>query len=164
MRAIDKRQLNERYAEIAQELIDTEEILVDIRNSQATIVYLSSEHKKMDSGKVVHAVCEKVAEKYKWGIPADFTITVFEPNVVGMTEEQIRILLFHELLHVGIDFADGEEKYSIIPHDLEDFKYIIDRFGTSWSAVKKDNVLDFGKSDICNLDLKEQIENNLSHM
>lgn len=161
---MDKRQLNERYAEIAQELIDTEEILVDIRNSQATIVYLSSEHKKMDSGKVVHAVCEKVAEKYKWGIPADFTITVFEPNVVGMTEEQIRILLFHELLHVGIDFADGEEKYSIIPHDLEDFKYIIDRFGTSWSAVKKDNVLDFGKSDICNLDLKEQIENNLSHM
>lgn len=161
---MDKRQLNERYAEIAQELIDTEEILVDIRNSQATIVYLSSEHKKMDSGKVVHAVCEKVAEKYKWGIPADFTITVFEPNVVGMTEEQIRIMLFHELLHVGIDFADGEEKYSIIPHDLEDFKYIIDRFGTSWSEVKKDNVLDFGKSDICNLDLKEQIENNLSHM
>lgn len=132
----DKRHLNEEYAKIGHDLIETEDALIDIRNSQATIVYLASEHKKIESGKVVHAQCEKIQDKYKWSIPADFTITVFEPNCIGMTEEQIRILILHELLHIGIEFNDGEEKYSVRPHDLEDFKYIIDRFGTNWSEVK----------------------------
>lgn len=136
---MDKRTLNEKYSEIARELINTEDALVDIRNSQATIVYLSSEHKKKSGNKLVFGQCEKIADKYKWGIPADFTITIFEPNVEGFSEEQLKILLFHELLHVGIEFnADGSETYSIRPHDLEDFKLIIDRFGTDWSKVDED--------------------------
>lgn len=131
---MDNRKINEHYAEIGKHLIETEDALVDIANSQATIIYLSSEHKKVASGKTIYGQCEKVADKYKWGIPCDFTITLFEPNVVGMTEEQIKILIFHELLHVGIEYnSDGSETYSILPHDLEDFKIIIDRFGTDWS-------------------------------
>lgn len=133
---MDKRTINKQYADIATELIATEDVLTDIANSQATIVYLSSEHKKTQNGKTIFAQCEKVAEKYKWGIPADFTITVFEPNCVGFSDDQIKILLFHELLHVGIEFCeDGSELYSIRPHDLEDFKLIIDRFGTDWNEV-----------------------------
>ena len=129
----DIREINEEYAKIGQELIDTEEILEYIKDSEARIIFLSSEQKKMQNGKIVFAQCEKVAEKYKWGLPCDFTITVFEPNCEDITPEQLRILLFHELLHVKIDFnSSGEEAYSINPHDLEDFKYIIDRFGTDW--------------------------------
>lgn len=136
MGSTDTRSINEHYAEIAADLIDTEPALIDIKNSQATIIYLSSEHEKKSDGKIIFGQCEKVQEKYKWGIPCDFTITVFEPNTVGLTEEQMRILLFHELLHVGIEFnADGSESYSIRSHDLEDFKLIIDRFGTDWSKV-----------------------------
>lgn len=133
---MDNRTINERYAGIGMSLIQTEDALVDIANSQATIIYLSSEHKKVSFGKKILGQCEKVADKYKWGIPCDFTITVFEPNVEGMTEEQLRMLIFHELLHVGIEYnADGTETYSVKPHDLEDFKLIIDRFGTDWSKV-----------------------------
>ena len=133
---MDSRKINEHYAEIAKELIETEPELVDIKNSQATIIYLSSEHAKKGDGKVIFGQCEKVAEKYKWGIPCDYTITVFKPNVEGFTEEQLKILLFHELLHVGIEFnADGSENHTIKGHDLEDFKLIIDRFGTDWSKV-----------------------------
>lgn len=132
---MDKREINEHYCDVGMELVGAEDVLVDIRNSEASIIYLSSEHKKVADGKVIFAQCEKVPDKYRWGIPADFTITVFEPNVVGFSEEQLRILLLHELLHVGIEFKDGEERYYIRPHDLEDFKYIIDRFGTAWSEV-----------------------------
>lgn len=133
---MDKRTINEHYAEIGAYLIDHEDALVDIANSQATIVYLSSEHKKVEAGRKILGQCEKVADKYKWGIPCDFTITVFEPNVEGMTDDQLKIIIFHELLHVGIDFKeDGSESYFIRPHDLEDFKLIIDRFGTDWSNV-----------------------------
>ena len=95
-----------------------------------------SDYHVLDKNSIIFGVCERVQDKNKWAIPADFTITVFEPNVVDFTEDQIKILLFHELLHVGIEFKDGFETYSCKPHDLEDFKYIIDRFGTNWSEVK----------------------------
>lgn len=136
---MDTRRINENYAKIGAELIETEDALRYIKESNASIVYLSSEHKKTGNHKIIHAQCEKIAEKYKWGIPADFTITVFEPNVEKFTEEQMRILIFHELLHIGIEVGDdGEETYSIIPHDLEDFKLIIDRYGTDWDSVDDD--------------------------
>ena len=136
---MDKRKLSDNLAEIAARVIEREDSLVDIRNSQATIVYLESENAKMANGKVVHAQCEKVPDKYKWSVPADFTITVFMPNVDGFTDDQMEILLFHELLHVGIEFnADGSESYSVVPHDYEDFKEIIDRFGTDWSVKHED--------------------------
>lgn len=136
---MDTRKINEEYAQIGADLIATEESLMSIRNSNATIIYLSSQHKKMSNKKIIFGQCEKVAEKYKWGIPCDFTITVFEPNIeeAGFDEEQIRTLIHHELLHVGIETADdGSEKYSIVAHDLEDFKLIIDRYGTNWNLPK----------------------------
>lgn len=128
----DIRQINEDYAQIAQDLIEKEEALANLRGMPYTIIYLSSSHKKKSKGNLVYGQCEKVTEKNKWAIPCDFTITVFEPNCEGMNENQIRTLLFHELLHVG---ADKDEPY-IRPHDLEDFRMIINRFGVDWSKVK----------------------------
>ena len=133
---MDKRQISDKYAEIGMALIESQEELADIGNSQATVIFLASEHAKKAKEKTIFAECEKVSEKYKWGIPADFTITVFEPNIENFTEEQIKILLFHELLHVGIEFkANGEEVYFVRPHDLEDFKVIIDKYGTEWNKA-----------------------------
>ena len=133
---MDLREMSEEFAEIAAAVIEEEELLIDIKNSQAGIVYLTSEVKKQSNGKRVCAQCEKVPDKYKWSIPADFTITVFLPNVEGFSEEQKRILMFHELKHIGIMFnEDGSESYNTVPHDYEDFKEIIDRYGTNWSTV-----------------------------
>lgn len=136
----DKREINEEYAMIAADLINNSPYLEYIRVSKATIIYLSSHQKKTSKGKIVCAQCERVPEKYKWGIPRDFTITVFEPNIEKMTPEQIKILLYHELLHVGIelDSNTGNETYSVRPHDLEDFKLIITLFGTEWARIRDD--------------------------
>lgn len=131
---MDNRQISEEYAEIAARVLEREASLADVKNSLATIVYLTSEQAKTTNGKKVCAQCEKVPDKYKWSVPADYTITVFLPNVEGFDEEQKEILMFHELLHVDITFnADGTENYGVRPHDYEDFKEIIDRFGTEWS-------------------------------
>lgn len=133
---MDNRIIREEYAELAAKIIEEEDSLTDIANSKATIIYLGSDNPKTSKGKAVCGECEKVQDKNKWAIPADYTITVFEPNCIGFTEEQMRILLFHELLHIKIDFEeDGSEKYSTRPHDYEDFKEIIDRFGTDWSVT-----------------------------
>ena len=125
----DNRTINEEYAAIGAELIENEPELAYIRDVDARIIYLSSDCRKKDGMKVIFGQCEKIADKYKWGLPCDFTVTIFEPNVVEFSEEQMRILIFHELLHVG---TDGK---SVRPHDLEDFKVIINRFGTEWNVV-----------------------------
>ena len=131
----DNRTLSERYARIGAELIETEESLAHIKHGHATIVYLSSNAEKRSSGRDVLGQCERVPDRWKWAVPADFAITVFEPNVAGMTERQLRILIYHELLHVGISQnKDGEEVYRCVPHDLEDFRAVVDTFGADWSA------------------------------
>lgn len=136
---MEHRALNKNFEAIAQDLINTEPELRYIKDSRARIAYLDSDQAKKALGdKLVHGECEKVQAKNRWSIPYDFTITLFPKNNVGMSEDQIRVLLFHELLHVGIDMGpDGEETYSVTPHDLMDFKIIIDRFGTDWHTNPK---------------------------
>lgn len=56
---MDNRTINEHYAEIGMELIQTEESLLDVKNSDITIVYLSSDAKKMEKGNAVLGQCEK---------------------------------------------------------------------------------------------------------
>ena len=132
---MDIRSVNEDYNVIANELIESEPELAYIAESDARIICLSSEHEKKSNGKLIFGQCERIQDKYKWSIPCDFTITIFEPNIASFTQEQLRILLFHELLHVGIRQDGDDESYFIQPHDLEDFKLIIDRYGTDWNAV-----------------------------
>lgn len=112
-------------------MIEETEELEYLRQPPITIIYLESTHKKKSKGKLTLGQCEKVQEKNKWGIPADFTITIFEPNVEGMTEEQLKILMIHELLHIDRDYQ------SIRPHDLEDFRYIVNNYGVDWAKVKE---------------------------
>ena len=132
---MEHRQINENYQRIAEDLIQNEPELAYIKDSRVRIAYLESDQaKKADADKLVLGECEKVAAKNKWAINYDFTITLFRNNLIGLTLDQIRIVLFHELLHVGIEpGADGDEIYSVVKHDLEDFKTIIDRFGTDWA-------------------------------
>lgn len=128
---MDNRTINDRYTEIAYDLIDARPELEPLRGADITILCLSSDAEKKNGKKLVFGQCEKIADKYKWGIPCDFTITIFEPNIIGWTDVQLRILIFHELLHVGVD---GDRLF-IVPHDLEDFRVIIDEFGVDWNVV-----------------------------
>jgi hypothetical protein len=128
---MDSRRINEEYKEIMRELILVRPELEDLKGGDVTIICLSSGHEKKKGDKKVLGQTEKISEKYKWGIPCDFTITIFEPNIEGFTEDQVKILILHELLHIGVD----AERLFIKPHDLEDFKAIIDEFGTDWAAV-----------------------------
>jgi hypothetical protein len=129
----DNRRISEEYQQIADELINTRPEFEHIKESDATIICLASDcEKKNGKDRVVFGQCEKVADKYKWGIPCDFTITIFEPNVAGWDDERIKILIMHELHHVGID----EGRFYIVKHDLEDFKAIVEEFGASWSDAE----------------------------
>ena len=130
----DNRILSDDIKSIAESLIDTDEDLIYIKDSRVSIAYLESDKELKKDGKSVLGQCEKVGSKYKWCCPYDFMITIFVPNIEELSPEQLRILVKHELLHVGIiDKEGGEEVYKVKPHDIEDFKIIIEEFGIGWA-------------------------------
>ena len=132
----ETRILSDKYQVIGLDIIQKEDALAPIRGSEVRIAFLSSDIKKMSKGRFIFGQCEKVPDKYKWAFPYDFTITIFEPNIEDFSEEQLRILLLHELMHIGVALNDdGEEIYRIIPHDIEDFRAIIDRYGMDWALI-----------------------------
>ena len=131
---MDSRERSRTLTRAGRKLINSMPELAYIRDSAVRIVFLTSELEKKKGSRLVFGQCEKVPEKYKWKIPYDFMITVFLPNVERWEREKIRILLFHELLHVGIEEDGNEEKYSVREHDYEEFREIISRYGLDWSA------------------------------
>ena len=124
----DNRHVNEEYSIIGQNLIETEPILDYLKGSNVKIIYLESEKEKKEKGKVVFGQCEKVQDKNKWAIAADYTITLFKPNIENenVTDKGIELVILHELYHINDDLS------SVRPHDLEDFKFLIDEYGTDW--------------------------------
>lgn len=132
----ENRAISEEYTEIAHDLISSENILKYIKESRATIVFLGSDREKKSKGRVICGECERIPDKYKWAVPCDFTITLYEPNIERFTDKQLRILILHELLHIGIEEDGNEEKYFVVPHDIEDFKLILERYGMEWNNDK----------------------------
>lgn len=124
---MDTRTVSEKYTKIGKFLIEQCE---ELRNLDGeSIIYLSSTAEKKSKRRKVLGECEKVQEKNKWAIPCDFTITLFEPNLIGLTDDQVAMVVYHELLHVG---TDGDNRW-VKPHDLNDFKKVVERFGTDWN-------------------------------
>lgn len=117
---------------LAQKCIDTYEDLAHLRESECRIVYLMSDAKKTSGGKVTFADTEKVSDKSKAVCGYDFIITFYENPCKSIDDEQMEILMHHELKHVGFDEETG--KRSIIPHDVEDFRSIIEAHGIDWCS------------------------------
>lgn len=123
---------NDDYARTGAELIKSEDSLRWIDETGVLVGFMSSNKAKVSNGKTVFGQCERVPDRYKAFIPYDFLITVYEPNVIDFTGQQIRILLHHELLHCGVNM-NAEPTYKVNPHDVDEFNEIIDRYGLDWS-------------------------------
>lgn len=122
------------YERLAAEVINAMPELHFIAEMNVSIAYLESSKSKKSRGKAVCGDCEKVKDKNKTFMPYDFIITIYEPNVRHMNKQQLKILLWHELLHVGAEQKDDGVHMSIRPHDFEDFDCIVSRFGNWWNA------------------------------
>lgn len=115
------------------------ELFYDVVNSVPTLSHLSSpllrvafqwsDEQKVKDNKLVFADTEKIKDKLKGFLAYDFLITFYEPNLRDVSEEGKRRLMYHECLHIGFD---GDNKFWIIPHDFEDFKEIVRKYGADW--------------------------------
>jgi len=84
--------------------------------------------------KIKYADCEKVKVKYQAWLPYDFIITFYEPNTELLSENQKKILMLHELKHIGI----GEKGLKLEEHDREDFADILKRYGIDWNCLDEE--------------------------
>ena len=114
-----------KYMEMGEKIVS--ELFPKLLNVR--IAWLASDKVKCTNGKTVFADCRKVSEQYDWCCDYDFIITVYEPNVANFTEDQMNILLEHELMHIGVE----ENRYYIVPHDAEEFIEIIRKYGIDWA-------------------------------
>ncbi len=128
--------LSDYYTELAQNVIADVPELNYLAEAPISIGYMESNRRKKAKGKLVFAECMKVKDVYKYFTPFDFLVVVYEPNAGLMNEEQLRILLEHELLHIRIENEDDINPiYSINPHDVEDFSSVINKYGIKWADV-----------------------------
>lgn len=104
--------------------------LQHLDNPDCRIAFQVSDQKKTRGDKTIYADCEKIKDKYKAYMPYDFIITFYGPNCSGLSEDAMIRLMYHELKHVGFDPED--DIYRINPHNLEDFRECIEKWGVDW--------------------------------
>ncbi len=136
-----RKELNLVDYEVSKELRELGEALIKampelgiIRELDVKIGYVMSYDSKKAKGKSIEAECRKVNGSYLAYLPYDFVVTFYEPNMYYMTENQKKVLMLHELMHIGI----GEKGLRIEPHDIEDFSSILKRFGLKWDDFNHD--------------------------
>ena len=129
---VDAEQCKE-YESLAAAVIEAIEELHFIKELEIKIGYVKSYEEKTSKGRVTMADCRLVKPIYQCFIPYDFIITIYEPNVLELSENQMKALMWHELRHVGINEMTLAPAYRVVPHEVEDFYSIIERLGMRWS-------------------------------
>lgn len=121
--------IDDGLKKLADKVISKEKAIKHLQDEKCRIIYQYSSEEKKAYNKTVYADTEKIKEKYKAVMPYDFIVTFYEPNCANLSEDKMERLMYHELRHVGFE---GEGKYRIIPHEIEDFRDIVDNWGIDW--------------------------------
>lgn len=127
---------SEELQKLGEAVINRIPELSYIRDFDIKIGYVLSNEAKRDKGKTIYAECHKVKGPYKAYLPYDFIIIFYEPNIAIFTENQKKVLMWHELKHVGI----GMRGLKLNEHDREDFDSIMDSLGIHWDDFGNDVV------------------------
>ena len=123
-----------KYRTIAQKLIKGHPKLETIRDYKPRIAYAAAQEEKHKGGKTIFGQCRLVSKEYRWLVPYDFIITIYEPNVIDFSEKALEILVYHELRHIGVNDTGREPHFYIVPHDIEDFEDILREHGIDWQV------------------------------
>lgn len=120
---------DDMYGDIAAVII--QEKRKDILAAGIAIGFVGSNKKKTKArDHLVCGECKKMNELQKLYCPYDFLIVIYEENCAGFTDDQMKILIWHELNHIGIDEKGNAYTKA---HDVEDFDDIISECGLHWN-------------------------------
>jgi hypothetical protein len=132
---------NKDMQKLANQIITKLPELAIIPEYDVRIGYVLSQENPPGT-KIKYADCTKVKVKYQAWLPYDFIITFYEPNTELLSENQKKILMLHELKHIGM----GDKGLKLEEHDREDFADILKRYGIDWNCLDE-NVIDILSED-----------------
>jgi len=116
------------------QVIDKMPELSIIKDLEVKVGYVLSQYPKRKDGKIICGECRKVTGVFTAFLPFDFIVTFYEPNIYYMTENQKKLLMLHELKHIGV----GQKGIRVEPHDIEDFSSMLQRYGLRWNGFQVD--------------------------
>lgn len=104
----------------------------------ASIAYIYKNKPMKSKGRIVFATAQRCGQllkdllKISGGKVYDFIITVNYEEWGKLTDEQKRAVIDHELCHCWVEENEntGDLKFSILPHSLQEFGAVVDRYGT----------------------------------
>lgn len=107
----------------------------------AKMCYIFRSKAKKSGSKVVLGTASKLSDKLKVLADFDFIIEIGHDEWNSLNPQQQQALVDHELCHCGgeEDEQTGDMKWKILPHDLEEFREIVGRYGF-WKTDIKDFV------------------------
>lgn len=120
---------SKEMADLAKQIIRKVPALSIIKDFGIKVGYVQSYERKTKDGHPLFGECRKVNKTYSAYLPFDFIITFYEMNIGHLSDNQIKLLMLHELSHIGV----GDRGLIIVPHDIEDFLAITDVHSTRWS-------------------------------
>lgn len=121
------RKAGQRYQDAYNYVISHYEKFRFIEEFNIRVKLLESDKERVKGIRRIWADCTKLSEKLRAASDCDFIITFYKCDV--LSEDRLRILMYHEVLHMGYT-KDG--KLKINPHDVEDFREIIEEHGVDW--------------------------------
>lgn len=122
---------SEELRQLGEKVINKISELSYIREFDIKIGYVLSFEAKRNKGRMAFADCRKVNGPYKGYLPYDFIITFYEPNIALLSENQKKIVMWHELLHIMV----GPKGLTVRPHDTEDFDSILSLLGIRYKDL-----------------------------
>ena len=124
-----------KLRKLAAQVIKERPDLHWIREAGVKLCFLESQQEKKtgNNTKLVLGECTKVKETMHWCCPYHFLITVYVQNCIDFNDEKLKILLWHELKHVGMKQDTVEPEFYVVPHDYEEFADIIKEYGLDWA-------------------------------
>ena len=99
-------------------------------NSKFAFLFVNKDMTR--KGKIAIATVEKINAKFKALTELDFLITISYPKWKELSDKQQMAVMDHELTHCLVEDSEepgGDTKFKIIPHSIEEFFGIIDRYG-----------------------------------
>ena len=135
---MDDAAVSEKFTEMGMEIIETHELLEELRESKVKVLFLEDGSPKKKSGLTVFGDCSKVSRRMKFLTDADFIIRIYVKNCGDalFDEAKYKILLLHELMHVGVrkNKKSGGFTFFLRPHDIGEFTYIQQGYGSRWQS------------------------------
>ena len=92
--------------------------------------------------KTVAGRCIRSTNELRYFSECDFIIQMSGDLWDNLNDKTREVLMHHELLHVGYTLdKEGNVKYTIVKHDIEDFSVIVDKYGLDWFHTLRDEAV-----------------------